>query len=233
VVRRAAPGRIMDSRPKELFRITSKTLQAVGVGEAIMDRHTPTRPIPTHRIPTRHRMPRVTGTVEVGSLASPTSLACRVKSPTYSAVLGSEKGKVLDLHLPNLALMPRHMRLQNHHMMIRRVVLFYRNHVSTNLRPTHHPTRRDSRSHLGEAINLPMINLRDNLVMETPGVSSAAVLGTAGHRSPNHKRMNRTRIRGRTIGNSGSQASPSRTSRVLRNSLALSGSLDSDDDRSG
>lgn len=119
---RVALGRIMDSRRKLLFRVTSKTLGVVvevGV-EAAMDRH----------ILTRRSMPRVMAVAEAGEdfQVSPIFLACRVNFPTCSVVLGTEKERALRMHLPNLAPMPRCTHLPNHHTATHRIGLFHRNH---------------------------------------------------------------------------------------------------------
>ena len=189
----------MDTRRKLLFRAMSRTLQAaavVVVGVVII-RHI--------RTVTRRRSPRVTAVAEVEE-DSPIFPAFQVNSPASSVVLGTEKERVLKMDFPNLAPMPRHMHPRSRHTGADRIGPFHRGPFRSNLRrmrrPTRHPTRRASLSHLKKAINLLTINLCDSsgIAAEPEDTVTGVVLGTAGLRSQNRKTMKRARIRGRMIG---------------------------------
>jgi len=201
VAQRAALDRITDSRRKLLFRATSRTLQAVAVAVAVAGVVIirPIRPV------THHRSPRVTVAAEVEE-DSPIFPAFQANS---SVVLGLGKERVLEMHLLNLAPMPRRMRPLSHHTATDLVGLFRQCPSQSNLRPTrrptHHPTRRATLSRLlGKAINLLMINLNDSsgIVAEPEDMVTLGVgLGIVRLRSQNRKTTKSTRIRGRTIGN--------------------------------
>ena len=219
MARKAAPGRIMDSRRKLQFRTTSKTLRA-GAAEVVTN-----RPIRTR---THQRMLQVTA-AEVGEdfLISP---AFRVNSP-FSAVPGSEKERAPKTHFPNPDPMPRRTHLLSHHTAMDRVGLFCQSHAQTNLHPTHHPTHRVTPSHLQEAISLLTTHLHDSsgLAVGVGGIVTLGVdLGMAGLRSHNHNLTEWTRISCRTIVNSDTLASPDAATLELRNSLTLSKGTDSE-----
>lgn len=216
----------MDTRRKLLFMATSRTLQAAAV--VVTTRHIIRRIRPV----THHRSPRVTAAAEVGE-DSPIFLVFQANSLASSVVLGSEKERVLKMHLLNRAHMLPRTHPLCHHTATDRIGLFRRSpsQSSVNLRPTrhpmHHPTRRNSLSRPEKAINLLMINLCGSLGIAAgpeDTVTLGVVLGMARLRSQKRKLMKQAQIRGRRISNSDTL----RTALELRHSLTLSKGLDSE-----
>ena len=189
-MRRAALGKIMGSRPRLLFRVTSRTsrvAEVVVMVTAVMGMGRRSR--------TRQRSPQVTAAED-----SPVFQAFRLNFPTYLVVLGMEEGKALGKRFHNPARIPPHMRLPSHRTVRERIGLF-RNPVQTNplytRRPTRHPMPRASLSHLEESTNLLTSYLRDNsdLAVEWER-GDTVVLGVVRLGNPNHepRTTRRTRI---------------------------------------
>jgi hypothetical protein len=191
VAQRAVSGRIMGSRRKLLFRVTSRTSRAAAVvmvavrvmvavmATAVTDMG--------HRIRTRQRTPKVTAVED-----SPAFQGSLVNFPTSLVVLGMEEGKAPEKRFHKLARMPLHMRLPS-----RRIGLF-RSPAQTRLlytrRLTRHPMPQTSLSHLEEATNLLTTHPRDSsgLVVELERTSTVASgverLGNANHEPRTTKR---------------------------------------------
>ena len=234
MAQRAALDRIMGTRRKLLFRATSRTLQGavvvvVAAGVDII------RLIIRHIRPvTHHRSPQVTAAAEVEE-DFPVFPAFQVNSLASSVVLGSEKERVLGMHLLNRALMPPRMHPLCHHTATDRIGLFRRSPSQSNVnlhptrRPTHHPMRRTTLSRPEKVTNLLTINLCDSSgIVAGPEdtVTLREVLGIARLQSQNHKTTKRARIRGREIGNLDTLRTA--TLLELRHSLILSKGLDSE-----
>jgi hypothetical protein len=104
------------------------------------------------------------GAVVGAAEGSPIFPGSRVNFLTFSVVLGLETERALEMHLPNLALMPHRTLLPNLRMTADRIGPFHLSPVQTNLRPTrlltHHPMRQTTLGRPEEIINLPTIHLR-------------------------------------------------------------------------
>ena len=233
MAQRAALDRTTATRRKLPFRATSRTLEAaVVVGVVVVTIHlTIPRIIRRIRPVTRRRSPRVTAAAEVED--SPTFPASKVNSLASSVVLGSEKERVLKMHLLNRAPMPPLMHPLCRHTATDRIGLYRRSPSQSNLRPTrlptHNPTHRSTLSCLEKAINLLTTNLCDSSGIAAgpeDTVTLGEVLGITRLQSQNRKKMKRARIRGRKISNLDTLRTA--TLLELRRSLTLSKGLDSE-----
>jgi hypothetical protein len=203
VAQKAAPGRTMDIRLKLLFKATSKTLQDLEVVG--------------HLVRTHRHLPRVSAVAEVeDSPIFPGFRVNWVNCLTFSAVLGLEAERALEMRLLNLAHMPHRTLPPNLRMTTDRMGLFNMSRFQTNHRHTrsltHRPLRLTTLGSPEKAINLPTKHPhRSGSAAEPVGtvvlmVGSTLMLGMVGprNRHHNHGARQRTRGLGRQMDNTGS-----------------------------